>query len=86
MLKYSLELMFKPFKYLILHFCFVSHLNEVRFSSPLPQDQSMFQRKDSTGHECVKRVQFQDETTARVYIFLFLSSFFLVILLTVVET
>ncbi|XP_010138739.1 PREDICTED: vacuolar protein sorting-associated protein 13C, partial [Buceros rhinoceros silvestris] len=28
-------------------------------------DQSMFQRKDSTGHECVKTVQFQDETTAR---------------------
>ncbi|NWR61722.1 VP13C protein, partial [Bucorvus abyssinicus] len=28
-------------------------------------DQRMFQRKDSTGHECVKTVQFQDETTAR---------------------
>ncbi|NXY80813.1 VP13C protein, partial [Alcedo cyanopectus] len=28
-------------------------------------DQRMFQRKDSTGHECVKRVQLQDETTAR---------------------
>ncbi|NXF54035.1 VP13C protein, partial [Oceanites oceanicus] len=28
-------------------------------------DQRMFQRKDSTGHECVKTVQLQDETTAR---------------------
>ncbi|XP_032555500.1 vacuolar protein sorting-associated protein 13C isoform X1 [Chiroxiphia lanceolata] len=29
------------------------------------QDQRMFHRKDSTGHECVKAVQLQDETTAR---------------------
>ncbi|XP_051484024.1 intermembrane lipid transfer protein VPS13C isoform X2 [Apus apus] len=28
-------------------------------------DQKMFQRKDSTGHECVRTVQLQDETTAR---------------------
>ncbi|KFZ60287.1 Vacuolar protein sorting-associated protein 13C, partial [Podiceps cristatus] len=28
-------------------------------------DQRVFQRKDSTGHECVKTVQLQDETTAR---------------------
>ncbi|KAM9640422.1 intermembrane lipid transfer protein VPS13C isoform 2-T2 [Morphnus guianensis] len=28
-------------------------------------DQRMFQRKDRTGHECVKTVQLQDETTAR---------------------
>lgn len=28
-------------------------------------DQKMFQRKDSTGHECVKTVQLQDEATAR---------------------
>ncbi|KAF1520163.1 Vacuolar protein sorting-associated protein 13C, partial [Eudyptes sclateri] len=28
-------------------------------------DQRMFQRKDSTGYECVKTVQLQDETTAR---------------------
>ncbi|KAM6308390.1 intermembrane lipid transfer protein VPS13C isoform 2-T2 [Aegotheles albertisi] len=28
-------------------------------------DQRMFQRKDSTGHECVKAVQLQDEPTAR---------------------
>ncbi|XP_068000131.1 intermembrane lipid transfer protein VPS13C isoform X2 [Melanerpes formicivorus] len=28
-------------------------------------DQSMFQRKDSLGHECVKTVQFQDEMTAQ---------------------
>ncbi|KFP74234.1 Vacuolar protein sorting-associated protein 13C, partial [Acanthisitta chloris] len=28
-------------------------------------DQRMFQRKDSTGHGCVKTVQLQDETTAR---------------------
>uniref|UniRef100_A0A803VSL0 Vacuolar protein sorting 13 homolog C n=1 Tax=Ficedula albicollis TaxID=59894 RepID=A0A803VSL0_FICAL len=32
-------------------------------------DQKMFQRKDSTGHECVKTVQLQDEATARVYSF-----------------
>lgn len=29
------------------------------------QDQKMFQRKDSTGHECVKTVQLWDEATAR---------------------
>uniref|UniRef100_A0A663ML93 Vacuolar protein sorting 13 homolog C n=1 Tax=Athene cunicularia TaxID=194338 RepID=A0A663ML93_ATHCN len=29
-------------------------------------DQRMFQRKDNTGHECIKTVQLQDETTARV--------------------
>uniref|UniRef100_A0A8C0B865 Vacuolar protein sorting 13 homolog C n=1 Tax=Buteo japonicus TaxID=224669 RepID=A0A8C0B865_9AVES len=34
-------------------------------------DQRMFQRKDSTGHECIKTVQLQDETTARVYSFFF---------------
>uniref|UniRef100_A0A8C3EP99 Vacuolar protein sorting 13 homolog C n=1 Tax=Corvus moneduloides TaxID=1196302 RepID=A0A8C3EP99_CORMO len=34
-------------------------------------DQKMFQRKDSTGHECVKTVQLWDEATARVYIFFF---------------
>ncbi|XP_014800034.1 PREDICTED: vacuolar protein sorting-associated protein 13C isoform X2 [Calidris pugnax] len=28
-------------------------------------DQRMFQRRDSTGHECVRTVQLQDETTAR---------------------
>ncbi|CAM9405577.1 unnamed protein product [Bubo scandiacus] len=28
-------------------------------------DQRMFQRKDITGHECIKAVQLQDETTAR---------------------
>ncbi|NXA90416.1 VP13C protein, partial [Melanocharis versteri] len=28
-------------------------------------DQKVFQRKDSTGHECVKTVQLQDEATAR---------------------
>ncbi|KAM6058763.1 intermembrane lipid transfer protein VPS13C isoform 2-T2 [Chlamydotis macqueenii] len=28
-------------------------------------DQRMFQRKDSTGHECVRTVQLQDETAAR---------------------
>ncbi|XP_040456276.1 vacuolar protein sorting-associated protein 13C isoform X2 [Falco naumanni] len=28
-------------------------------------DQRVFQRKDSTGHECVKTVQLQDEATAR---------------------
>ncbi|KAF4791630.1 vacuolar protein sorting 13 C [Turdus rufiventris] len=28
-------------------------------------DQKMFPRKDSTGHECVKTVQLQDEATAR---------------------
>ncbi|XP_030353543.1 vacuolar protein sorting-associated protein 13C isoform X2 [Strigops habroptila] len=28
-------------------------------------DQKLFQRKDSTGQECVKTVQLQDETTAR---------------------
>ncbi|NXK87404.1 VP13C protein, partial [Formicarius rufipectus] len=28
-------------------------------------DHRMFQRKDGTGHECVKTVQLQDETTAR---------------------
>uniref|UniRef100_A0A663E2D0 Vacuolar protein sorting 13 homolog C n=1 Tax=Aquila chrysaetos chrysaetos TaxID=223781 RepID=A0A663E2D0_AQUCH len=39
-------------------------------------DQRMFQRKDSTGHECVKTVQLQDETTARVYSFFFFSCFF----------
>lgn len=47
----------------------------------------MFQRKDSTGHECVKTVQFWDEATARVYsLFFYISSSFLMILLTVVET
>lgn len=44
----------------------------------------MFQRKDGTGQECVKTVQLQDETTARVSLF-FLSSF-LLILLTVLAT
>uniref|UniRef100_A0A8B9RS06 Vacuolar protein sorting 13 homolog C n=1 Tax=Accipiter nisus TaxID=211598 RepID=A0A8B9RS06_9AVES len=34
-------------------------------------DQRMFQRKDSTGHESIKTVQLQDETTARVYSFFF---------------
>lgn len=47
----------------------------------------MFQRKDSTGHECVKTVQLWDEATARVYsLFFYISSSFLMILLTVVET
>uniref|UniRef100_A0A8C3VAB0 Vacuolar protein sorting 13 homolog C n=1 Tax=Catharus ustulatus TaxID=91951 RepID=A0A8C3VAB0_CATUS len=32
-------------------------------------DQKMFPRKDSTGHECVKTVQLQDEATARVCYF-----------------
>lgn len=45
----------------------------------------MFQRKDSTGHECIKTVQLQDEATARVYSFFFQSSF-LMILLAIVET
>lgn len=46
----------------------------------------MFQRKDSTGHESIKTVQLQDETTARVYsFFFFLLSSFLMLLLTVVE-
>uniref|UniRef100_A0A8U8BXJ8 Uncharacterized protein n=1 Tax=Geospiza parvula TaxID=87175 RepID=A0A8U8BXJ8_GEOPR len=35
-------------------------------------EQKMFQRKDSTGHECVKTVQLWDEATARVYSFFFL--------------
>uniref|UniRef100_A0A8B9G2X3 Vacuolar protein sorting 13 homolog C n=1 Tax=Amazona collaria TaxID=241587 RepID=A0A8B9G2X3_9PSIT len=47
-------------------------------------DQKMFQRKDGTGQECVKTVQLQDETTARVSLF-FLSSL-LLILLTVLAT
>uniref|UniRef100_A0A8C3RCT7 Vacuolar protein sorting 13 homolog C n=1 Tax=Cyanoderma ruficeps TaxID=181631 RepID=A0A8C3RCT7_9PASS len=34
-------------------------------------DQKMFQRRDSTGHECVKTVQLWDEATARVYSFFF---------------
>lgn len=29
------------------------------------EEQKMFQRKDSTGHECVKNVQLWDEATAR---------------------
>uniref|UniRef100_A0A674GCF0 Vacuolar protein sorting 13 homolog C n=1 Tax=Taeniopygia guttata TaxID=59729 RepID=A0A674GCF0_TAEGU len=32
-------------------------------------DQKMFQRRDSTGHECVKTVPLWDEATARVYSF-----------------
>uniref|UniRef100_A0A672UQW1 Vacuolar protein sorting 13 homolog C n=1 Tax=Strigops habroptila TaxID=2489341 RepID=A0A672UQW1_STRHB len=35
-------------------------------------DQKLFQRKDSTGQECVKTVQLQDETTARVFLFFFI--------------
>ncbi|KAM6119483.1 intermembrane lipid transfer protein VPS13C [Pterocles gutturalis] len=38
---------------------------EANFLKITVWDQRMFQRKDGTGHECVKTVQLQDETTAR---------------------
>uniref|UniRef100_A0A8C3CVH1 Vacuolar protein sorting 13 homolog C n=1 Tax=Cairina moschata TaxID=8855 RepID=A0A8C3CVH1_CAIMO len=49
-------------------------------------DQRIFHRKDSGGHECVKAIQLQDVSTARVYSFLFFFFFLLMILLVVVES
>lgn len=69
MLKFHLKLAFRPFMYENSAFLFCES-SEAHFYSPLQQDQKMFQRKDSTGHECVKTVPLWDEATARVYSFL----------------